>query len=74
MVFDIAILTILIVFSVCVVCGKPINITITHVHKVEQPTMEPVQQLTDDELKAQQQYSGLVETLQTFMNGGPEDA
>ena len=49
--FDILLLLAILALVVCVLLGKPININITHVHKVEQPEEPTLVQLTDDELK-----------------------
>lgn len=49
--FDIILLLAIIILVTCVLMGKPININITHVHKVEQAPEPDLVQLTDDELK-----------------------
>lgn len=71
MAIDIIAIALFALLIFCVYKDKALTINININHKYD--TLPPVTQLTDDELKDIPTYDGIVEALNTFMEGGSVD-
>jgi hypothetical protein len=59
------------IIAVCMLTNKTFRINITHNYNTQQGAEQPLQQLTEEDLKEQQKEvtKGLVESLNDFLEG-----